>query len=115
MEILENNNSLCSVGEALKLVGGKWRLWIINEIGLEKRRFGEMKRLIPSISEKMLIQELKMLTEAGILRRKAYKEIPPRVEYSLTDFGKEVLPVIDQFKRFGEVLLERNSTKSNIH
>ena len=86
----------CPVSNALKIIGGKWRLQIINEVGTEKRRFGEMKRLIPDISEKMLIQELKNLVSFGILKRKAYKEIPPRVEYSLTKFGMEVLPIIEQ-------------------
>ena len=85
----------CPVSNALKIIGGKWRLQIINEVGTEKRRFGEMKRLIPDISEKMLIQELKNLVSFGILKRKAYKEIPPRVEYSLTKFGMEVLPIIE--------------------
>ncbi len=108
---MENNFSPCSVGEALKLIGGKWRLKIVYEIGSEKRRFGELKRLIPSISEKMLIQELKVLTEAGILHRKAYKEIPPRVEYSLTEFGFEALPIIEQIKRFGKNLIARNGLK----
>nr|WP_298425485.1 winged helix-turn-helix transcriptional regulator [uncultured Kordia sp.] len=89
-------------------MGGKWRLLIINEIGTEKRRFGEMKRLIPMISEKMLIQELKNLVAFGILHRKAYKEIPPRVEYSLTSYGHKVLPIIDQIKTFGNILIEKD-------
>jgi DNA-binding HxlR family transcriptional regulator len=92
----------CPVGRALKLLGGKWRLRIINEIGLEKRRFGEMKRLIPDISEKMLIQELKALVEAELLQKKAYPEIPPRVEYFLTDSGKRVLPILEEYRKFAE-------------
>jgi len=99
----------CPVSSALQIIGGKWRLQIIHEIGLEKRRFGEMKRLIPEISEKMLIQELKKLADFGILHRKAFKEIPPRVEYSLTEYGKEVLPVIEKIKSFGRKVLERNN------
>lgn len=99
-------NEICPVAEALKVIGGKWRLQIINEIGAENRRFGEMKRLIPEISEKMLIQELKALTNMKILNRKAFPEIPPRVEYSLTPFGMKVLPIIDQIKMFGEELVE---------
>jgi len=101
------NISNCPVTEALKVIGGKWSLKIVNEIGTEKRRFGELKRLIPAISEKMLIQELKSLTASGILKRKAYKEIPPRVEYSLTKSGEKVLPIIEQIKLFGLELMNK--------
>lgn len=102
-------NETCPVSIALGIIGGKWRLLIIFQIGHEKRRFGELKRLIPQISEKMLIQELKKLTEAGVLYRKAYKEIPPRVEYSLTDDGLKILPIIDQIHTFGTDLLNKPS------
>lgn len=101
-------DKLCPVAEGLKIIGGKWRLQIIFQIGNQKRRFGELKRLIPLISEKMLIQELKNLAAAGILYRKAYKEIPPRVEYSLTEYGMKVLPIIDQIKLFGEEIIHKN-------
>lgn len=100
----------CPVNEGLKVIGGKWRLQIIFVIGLEKKRFGEIKKIISTISEKMLIQELKNLVSLGILKRKAYKEIPPRVEYSLTDYGKKVLPIIDQIEAFGIDLINKNLT-----
>lgn len=106
----EKNTNLCPVKESIKMIGGKWRLQIIYEIGQEKRRFGELKRLIPEISEKMLIQELKNLTNAGILARKSYHEIPPRVEYSLTTLGKEILPIIAQVEAFGHKLLANSKT-----
>ena len=106
------NNKLCPVNEALGIIGGKWRLLIIFQIGVEKRRFGELKRLIPTISEKMLIQELKKLTESKILKRKAYPEVPPRVEYSLTDYGKKLLPIIDQIEAFGNELIEKTTRKA---
>lgn len=105
---IETCPELCPVKEALKIIGGKWTLRIVYEIGLEKRRFGELKRLIPTISEKMLIQELKHLATYGILYRKAYPEIPPRVEYSLTPSGKSVLPIIDQIEKFGQELINLN-------
>ena len=105
-------NERCPVNLALSIIGGKWRMLIIFQIGQEKRRFGELKRLIPEISEKMLIQELKKLTEAGILHRKAFKEIPPKVEYSLTTEGLKVLPIIEQIKTFGTDLLENTTSKN---
>ena len=99
----------CAVGHALEIIGGKWSLLVIKEIGFEKRRFGELKRLIPEISEKMLIQELKSLVHFGVLNRKAYKEIPPKVEYSLTENGKSVLPIIDQIRIFGNEIMKKNN------
>jgi len=90
----------------MNIIGGKWSMQIIFQIGREKKRFGELKRLIPAISEKMLIQELKKLTEASILHRKAYKEIPPKVEYSLTNRGIKTLPIIDQIAAFGNELID---------
>lgn len=97
----------CPVNEALGIIGGKWPLQIIFQINNEKKRFGELKRLIPAISEKMLIQELKKLTESGIINRKAYKEIPPKVEYSLTKEGKSLLPLIAQISEFGSRLIKQ--------
>lgn len=105
MSEIINIKSSCPVNVALKILGGKWKLLIIFQMRDEKKRFGELKRLIPDISEKMLIQELKALTSSGIVHRKAYKEIPPKVEYSLTEQGREVLPIIEQIKTFGERLL----------
>lgn len=105
---MKKNEKKCPVAETLKLIGGKWSLQIIYEIGTEKRRFGELKRLIPEISEKMLIQELKKLVNSDIINRKAYPEIPPKVEYSLTQRGHNVLPILEQIERFGIELLNNN-------
>lgn len=98
MKIIENN---CPIVTSLKLIGGKWTMYIVFKIGNEKRRFGELKRLIPEISEKMLIQELKKMAGLDIIKRKAYPEIPPRVEYSLTDKGMRLLPILEEIKIFG--------------
>jgi len=91
----------CPVKKALDILGGKWKMLIIYQIGDEVRRYGELRKLIPNISEKMLIQELKSLVEHDILNKKSYNEIPPKVEYTLTDKGKRVLPIIGQMKTFG--------------
>lgn len=98
---MEEKNKKCPVEHALKVIEGKWRLQIIYEIGNEKRRFGELKRLIPDISEKVLIQQLKSLASLEIINRKAYPEIPPRVEYTLTEKGKKVLPILKEIEQFG--------------
>lgn len=96
----------CPVKKALDVLGGKWKMLIINQIGNEVRRYGELKRLIPGISEKMLIQELKSLVEYGVLEKIAYAEIPPRVEYRLTAKGRKVLPLIEEMRILGKEFVE---------
>jgi DNA-binding HxlR family transcriptional regulator len=96
----------CPVKRTLEVIGGKWKLRIINHIGNEVRRYGDVRRLLPDISEKMLIQELKSLVEYDIISKKSYNEIPPKVEYALTKKGKKVLPLIDYMRNFGMTLLK---------
>ncbi len=100
----------CGLEAALDVVGGKWKVLILWHLG-ETRRFGELRRLVAGISEKMLIQQLRELASAGIVARKDYQEVPPRVEYSLTPFGKSLkaalAPLCDwgkkHMKRIGEL------------
>jgi DNA-binding HxlR family transcriptional regulator len=77
----------CGLEAALDVIGGKWKVLILWQLHPDVRRFGELKRLVVGISEKMLIQQLREMEKDGIVRRQAYHEIPPRVEYSLTEFG----------------------------
>jgi DNA-binding HxlR family transcriptional regulator len=77
----------CGLEAALDVIGGKWKVLILWQLYPRLRRFGELKRLVPGISEKMLIQGLRELEADGIVQRRVYYEIPPRVEYSLTEFG----------------------------
>ena len=101
----------CGLEAALDVIGGKWKPLILWHLQTERRRFGELKRLVQGISEKVLIQQLKELQADGIIHRKAYPEIPPRVEYSLTPFGvslKEALtPLcgwgVKHMKRIGAI------------
>lgn len=86
---------------SLTILGGKWKLRIIPKIGTEKRRYGDLKKEIPDVSEKMLIQKLKSMVEFNILDKKSYLEIPPRVEYSLTQKGLKVLPILEKLIEFG--------------
>lgn len=92
---------VCPVRKSLEIIGGKWTLYIIHQIGKETIRYGELKRKIDGISEKMFVNELKKMVENGTLHKKSFPEIPPRVEYSLTDFGKELLPVIETLTKLG--------------
>lgn len=91
----------CPVRRSLNILGGKWTLLILFQINERVIRYGELKRAIPGISEKMLIQELNLLVEHKFVFKKAYPEIPPRVEYSLTKLGLNTLPIVDTLATFG--------------
>ena len=96
-EILQN----CPVQHSLKFIGGKWRMGIIWSLRLGCRRFGELKRDVLGITEKMLIQELRYLESLDIISREVYYEIPPKVEYSLTSRGRTLIPVVEHIVSWG--------------
>lgn len=91
----------CPLRKTLEIIGGKWTMLIIFQINSRTVRYGELKRCIVGISEKMLINQLKHLCEKGIVSKKAFPEIPPRVEYTLTPSGIKLLPIIDEIIKFG--------------
>ena len=103
----------CPISRALFIISGKWSLRLVSEIGIEKKRFGELKKGIEEISEKMLIQELKLLTENGILEKEVHNQIPPKVEYYLTDLGLQLLPLLDHIKNFGTNLIQQTPFSHN--
>ncbi|MBS1738031.1 MAG: winged helix-turn-helix transcriptional regulator, partial [Bacteroidetes bacterium] len=78
----------------MHFIGGKWKTVVLWYLRNDKKRFSELKKLIPDITEKMLSLQLKNLENDGIVGRKHYPEIPPRVEYYLTDFGKTLIPTL---------------------
>ncbi|GAB3724413.1 MAG: transcriptional regulator [Hymenobacter sp.] len=92
--------------KTLDIICGKWRLYIIYQVGAETRRYGELRRMIPEISEKVLIQELKVLVNLGVIEKRSYREVPPRVEYKLTTRGIQVLPTLLNLTSIGELFLE---------
>jgi DNA-binding HxlR family transcriptional regulator len=84
----------------MTLIGSKWKV-LLQNLRDGRQRYGELKRRLPYISEKMLIHELKERVAAGLVAKHAYPEIPSRVEYELTDSGQQVLPVVDSIVAFG--------------
>jgi DNA-binding HxlR family transcriptional regulator len=108
-----NNNKLekrCPIKTTLDLLGGKWKLLIIHTLRNEKLRLSELKKSIPEISEKMLIQELKVLVDNQLVERINHGEVPPRVEYQLTEIGKLALPLIESMENFGTSYWEKLTT-----
>lgn len=91
----------CPVTRFLGLVGGKWKLLLIFHIEAGTNRFGALARAVPAISKQMLTSQLRELESDGILHREVYPVVPPRVEYSLTEFGRTLLPVIERIKDWG--------------
>ncbi|MEL7005484.1 MAG: helix-turn-helix domain-containing protein, partial [Bacteroidota bacterium] len=80
----------------MNLIGGKWKPFVLWQLNREEvLRFGELKSKIPDVTQKMLTQQLKEMESDGFIQRKVYPEVPPRVEYRLTDLGKSLQPVLD--------------------
>lgn len=101
LKIIPPSDERCPVRASLTLLSGKWTLLILFQINENVMRYGELKRAIPGISEKILIQELNMLVESKLVSKKAYPEIPPKVEYTLTELGLKTLPIVDKLATFG--------------
>src|SRR3984893_3122267 len=80
----------CGLDVVLSLIGGKWKMLILYHLCHGTRRFGELRRLMPGISEKMLIQDLRQMQASNLLVRRDFKEVPPKVEYSVTPFGQSL-------------------------
>ncbi len=97
----------CAIRSTLNVMGGKWKLLILSYLINGPRRYGELKRLIPEISEKMLIQELRELETDLIVERKVYYQVPPKVEYLLTKYGQDIEPIILSLLDWGKAYLQR--------
>ncbi len=92
----------CPVATTVRLIGNKWKLLIIRDLLEGERRFGELKKSVSGISQKVLSENLRALESDGIISREVFAEVPPRVLYSLTDVGRSLLPVIDAMADWGE-------------
>jgi DNA-binding HxlR family transcriptional regulator len=102
----------CPIEATLSVLGGKWTPLVLWELRDETLRFGELQRRIPGITKKMLSQRLQELEDDGVVHREAYAEVPPRVEYSLTEFGQTLRPVLDAMCEWGTTYLDRVAAPS---
>ena len=106
---MDNTNNLfgkCPYFTAQKVFSGKWSILIMYHLNDGALRYGELKRRIGDITQATLTKQLRMLEEFGLIRRYIYSEIPPKVEYSLTDLGKAFNPVLEQFRIWGDKYIE---------
>ncbi|MEK9716566.1 MAG: helix-turn-helix domain-containing protein [Candidatus Heimdallarchaeota archaeon] len=92
----------CPIHSVTKLIGGKWKMPLMYIIQSGPKRFGELRRILSPITEQMLTKQLRELEGHNLISRNDFQTIPPRVEYSLTDFGKSLSGIINQYQNFGE-------------
>ena len=97
----------CGLVPALEVIGGKWKALILWEMNDRPLRFGELRRRVQGISEKMLIHALRELEADGVIRRQVFHQVPPRVEYSVTEFGASLNAVLAPLCKWGEQHMER--------
>ena len=90
----------------IDLIGGKWKALLLWNLSVQTLRFSELQRQFPLLTQKMLTQQLRELTKDGLIERKAYDEMPPRVEYSLTEFGMTIMPVLYAMNQWGTAYLD---------
>lgn len=92
----------CSFAKVQKIVSGKWDMLIIYLLSMETLRFGELHRKLPDMTQATLSKQLKNLESYGIVHRNVYNQIPPKVEYSLTEIGKKFLPVLEALEKWSK-------------
>jgi len=99
---IPNDRIKCHVEVAMDAIAGKWKILILWYLKDEKKRFNELQKSIYGITQKMLIQKLRELEEDGIVHREVYPVVPPKVEYSLSTYGKTLKPILKQLYFWGE-------------
>ena len=98
----------CPVETTLVLIGDKWKVLILRDLMPGTKRFGELKKSIGNVSQKVLTAQLRAMEENGLVQRDVYAEVPPRVEYSLTELGKSLKPILDSMWAWGEEYKKNN-------
>ncbi|MFI6538680.1 winged helix-turn-helix transcriptional regulator [Nonomuraea sp. NPDC050547] len=103
---LHDKPANCMVEVAMEILGGRWKLAIVYKLLQRTHRFGELQREMPGITPRMLTRQLRELEEDGIISRMVYREVPPRVEYSLTDTGRSLETIVGLLDTWGRSYLE---------
>jgi len=108
----ENSTYRCNVSVTLDIIGGKWKSLILWHLSFKTLRFSQLQRRLLKVTQKMLTQQLRELEAAGLIHRQVYAEVPPRVEYSLTELGQSVVPILQQMFQWGKDYLEMNQEQA---
>ena len=99
----------CPVETTLTLIGDKWKVLILRDLMPGTKRFGELKKSIGSVSQKVLTAQLRDMEQNGLVYREVFAEVPPRVEYSLSELGRSLKPILDAMWNWGEEFKARNA------
>ena len=110
---MEHNNIKCPVETAVDVLSGKWKILILWYLRKEKKRFNELEKMLPNTTQKMLIQKLRELEKDEIIERTVYPVVPPKVEYSLTPYGKTLLPILKLLYGWGDKHKEKLASASS--
>lgn len=102
----------CPIEVSLEVIGGMWKTLIIRELMDGTRRYSEIHRALAPVTHKMLAQQLRDLENDGVLLRKVYPQVPPKVEYSLSALGQELIPLMGAMKLWGERILQHRASKA---
>jgi DNA-binding HxlR family transcriptional regulator len=108
MELTQSNQikeMTCPIARTAQIIGGKWTILIIRDLSTGVKRFNQLEHSLRGISPKTLSERLRSLEEEGILNRQTFAEVPPRVEYLLTEKGRDLMPVIDSMRNYGQLWL----------
>ncbi|GAB2796412.1 hypothetical protein GCM10027275_47170 [Rhabdobacter roseus] len=108
---LETIRAICGTAHALSVIGGRWKPTILHLLLHGKMRYGRLRRVIPGISERMLVLQLRELEKDGLVRRIVYAEVPPRVEYELTEEGLSMKPMLESISAWGRYHHAKNQTE----
>lgn len=114
MEEMDNLFGECPVFTAQKIIGGKWTMLIIKYLSEETLRFGELQRKLPDMTQATLTKQLRSLEGFGLVERVVYPQVPPKVEYSLSEIGRKFMPVLSELNIWGEKYKNYMSNKENI-
>lgn len=101
-EVKKKELPACPVETTLTLIGDKWKGLILRDLMTGTKRFGELKKCVGNVSQKVLTVQLRAMEANGLVHREVYAEVPPRVEYSLTDLGRSLKPILDAMWNWGE-------------
>jgi DNA-binding HxlR family transcriptional regulator len=103
----------CSMEAALSIISGKWKLTILNRLIPGPQRYTDLRKLIPRITEKMLTQQLREMEEDGIIKRKVYPVVPPKVEYSFTELGQQLTGIFQSLSNWGRNFLPEEKKENS--
>ncbi|HIT18299.1 MAG TPA: helix-turn-helix transcriptional regulator [Candidatus Fimivivens faecavium] len=108
---MEKSLPACPVETTLTLIGDKWKVLILRDLMGGVKRFGELRRSVGNVTQKVLTAQLRAMEESGLVSRKVYAEVPPRVEYTLTETGYSLRPVLDAMMSWGEEYKKKNAER----